>query len=575
MNTWAVLSRKRLLAAILVAMACAICILAGPALAQPATQDTNDKADSAAIVDGQESAGESDAEAGADGEGNDAEGVDGANAEGNVAEAAGDDANGNADGEGQEEEGASVVNPKIQAEEYAITVKNSEYGKVEDVPEKASAGDTVTLKVEPKTGYALTSLKYTAGNETTTISAAKDGRYSFEMPAADIEVDATFAPTHEVTIGETSHGAIKLDGPNGKTVEKLEAVKDAIVTLSATPSSKSYAVKSVTYTPKNGKKAVDITNTLNKDGKYVFSMASSDVEVNAEFAAFHTVTANKATNGTVIPDVKEAIEGEDVNVTVKPSEGYELTKLTYTPKGGKAKSIRKGSSGAYTFAMPDADVAIDATFAAKAETYTVKVTSATGGTVTSDVTAASEGDTVTLTVTPSSGYSLSSLSYTTSNGASTTISTPVNGKTTFTMPASNVTVNPVFTTAATTYTVTFDKNATDATGTMSAQTVQSGQATPLTANAFKRTGYTFKSWNTAKDGSGTTYSDKANITPTANVTLYAQWTKSSTASTASSGGKTPSTGDTLPVGALVAAGLVIAMASLGAAVYARRRMTKR
>ena len=231
MNTWAVLSRKRLLAAILVAMACAICILAGPALAQPATQDTNDKADSAAIVDGQESAGESDAEAGADGEGNDAEGVDGANAEGNVAEAAGDDANGNADGEGQEEEGASVVNPKTQAEEYAITVKNSEYGTVEDVPEKASAGDTVTVSVKPNTGYALSSLKYTAGSESDTITAATNGKYSFKMPAANVQIQAEFAKTYEVTIGEASNGTIKLDGPDGEDVTKLKAMKGDIVTV--------------------------------------------------------------------------------------------------------------------------------------------------------------------------------------------------------------------------------------------------------------------------------------------------------------------------------------------------------
>ena len=50
----------------------------------------------------------------------------------------------------------------------------------------------------------------------------------------------------------------------------------------------------------------------------------------------------------------------------------------------------------------------------------------------------------------------------------------------------------------------------------------------LTANAFKRTGYTFTGWNTAKDGSGTSYSNKEVVrglteTNGGTVTLYAQW----------------------------------------------------
>ena len=45
----------------------------------------------------------------------------------------------------------------------------------------------------------------------------------------------------------------------------------------------------------------------------------------------------------------------------------------------------------------------------------------------------------------------------------------------------------------------------------------------LTANAFTRTGYRFTGWNTAADGSGTAYDDKARFTPPEDITLYAQW----------------------------------------------------
>ncbi len=83
----------------------------------------------------------------------------------------------------------------------------------------------------------------------------------------------------------------------------------------------------------------------------------------------------------------------------------------------------------------------------------------------------------------------------------------------------------------TSYTVAFNANeptdAPAATGTMENQTITEGVATPLAANTYKVDGYAFVGWNTAADGSGTTYADKASVTnlTTANttITLYAQW----------------------------------------------------
>ena len=70
--------------------------------------------------------------------------------------------------------------------------------------------------------------------------------------------------------------------------------------------------------------------------------------------------------------------------------------------------------------------------------------------------------------------------------------------------------------------ITFDANGGE--GTMGTQTVKPNEETALTANTFTRADYDFTGWNTAKDGTGTAYGDKANITPNENVTLYAQWT---------------------------------------------------
>lgn len=74
------------------------------------------------------------------------------------------------------------------------------------------------------------------------------------------------------------------------------------------------------------------------------------------------------------------------------------------------------------------------------------------------------------------------------------------------------------------YTVTFNKNNSSATGSMSNQSITYGQSANLTANAFTLTGYTFQGWATAATGS-VVYSDRAEYTmeSASNVTLYAVW----------------------------------------------------
>lgn len=160
------------------------------------------------------------------------------------------------------------------------------------------------------------------------------------------------------------------------------------------------------------------------------------------------------------------------------------------------------------------------------------------GTVTASATKAREGDTVTLTVLPSEGYRLESLS---ARDASKKAVDIIND--TFTMPASDVTISATFEAAQ--HTIAFKANG--GTGTMADQTVETGESATLNANKFTRTGYTFNGWNTAKDGSGTSYKDKATVTPTDDMTLYAQWKKkttsssSSTTSTSSTSGTSAST----------------------------------
>ena len=75
-------------------------------------------------------------------------------------------------------------------------------------------------------------------------------------------------------------------------------------------------------------------------------------------------------------------------------------------------------------------------------------------------------------------------------------------------------------------TVTFEANGSaeyPVVGTMDPQTVYAKTNTELNANSFTREGYNFTGWNTAVDGSGTDYANKATVNLTENTTLYAQW----------------------------------------------------
>ena len=102
---------------------------------------------------------------------------------------------------------------------------------------------------------------------------------------------------------------------------------------------------------------------------------------------------------------------------------------------------------------------------------------------------------------------------------------PVNGTIVYNVTMAN---------ACTQYTVHFNPTSTaggttlSGTGTMNDQGIYEGIATALNTNNFTApSGYSFKEWNTAQDGTGTSYADGASVTDLAvvgsSITLYAQW----------------------------------------------------
>lgn len=112
------------------------------------------------------------------------------------------------------------------------------------------------------------------------------------------------------------------------------------------------------------------------------------------------------------------------------------------------------------------------------------------------------------------------------NNNNATFNADVNGEYTFTWTFATNTLTITYPTLSS-YTVIFNKNANDATGTMANQSFNYDEAQALSPNGFTRNGYAFIGWSTASNGD-VEYADEATVTnlDAANigtVTLYAQW----------------------------------------------------
>ena len=160
-----------------------------------------------------------------------------------------------------------------------------------------------------------------------------------------------------------------------------------------------------------------------------------------------TVTGGTATAAAGTP-ITRAMEGVEVTVTAKAPAGKHFVKWV-VKEGGV--TLANETSATTTFIMPANDVTIEANFEKNASTgtgtgattYPITVKSAKNGDVTASHKTASKGTTITLTVDPDKGYVLDTL--TVLDGKDKEIKlTEKNGKYTFTMPDSKVTVAATF-----------------------------------------------------------------------------------------------------------------------------------
>ena len=264
-----------------------------------------------------------------------------------------------------------VITGEWPAPKYAVTVASGiQNGTVEADKAEAEEGEAVTLTVTPATGYALATLTYTVeGQEPEAIE-----NNTFNMPAADVTINATFAPVdYTITVAA---------GIENGTVEAPAAANyGETVTLTVTPA-EGYQLKNITVTPET----LDLEVIV--DANNQFEMPADNVTVTAEFeeippvesvitfvAEMEHATVEVSVAGEPIESGALVAEGTEVTITVAPENGYYVENIsvvtmdTTEPEGPAGMprranvDVTPGDNNTYTFNMPAEPININVSIA--------------------------------------------------------------------------------------------------------------------------------------------------------------------------------------------------------------------
>ena len=255
-----------------------------------------------------------------------------------------------------------------------------------------------------------------------------------------IVYDSTDADTHKLTIqGNGTFGAI--EAASGAA----EAAKSGIEVTSghfAKPVNEDYLADSV---------KAQLESASNPEAPYSYYPSLEAAQAAAQPG--DTITEVNATSGEKKYNVTlDYADGDTKDSVYTVTEGTELTLPTPSRSGYTFEGWYDGSSRVSSPYKVTKDVILTAEWdyngsssSSGSTRYTVSVEDTDNGSVKVSPTRASKGSTVTVTVKPDEGYELDELTVTDKNGDSVKLTDKGDGKYTFKMPASKVTVEAVFT----------------------------------------------------------------------------------------------------------------------------------
>ena len=243
--------------------------------------------------------------------------------------------------------------------------------------------------------------------------------------------------TYNVRVFSSSHGSVEVSNSRANKGDSLH--------LTVKPE-KGYVLDTITVTDQNNK---TVKLTEKSDLRYTFDMPGSPVSVQATFvkesSGRYSVRVTSSSHGSVEVSDSRADKGDTLRLTVKPEKGYVLDTITVTDQNNKAVKLTQKSDLKYTFEMPASQVSIQATFVKESSgRYSVRVASASHGSVEVNDSRADKGDTLRLTVKPEKGYVLDTLTVTDQNNKAVKLTQKSDLKYTFEMPASQVSIQATF-----------------------------------------------------------------------------------------------------------------------------------
>ena len=331
----------------------------------------------------------------------------------------------------------------------------------------SAADGSVAVKSDDKTafitgGYFTSDPTAYKADGKYVISSDKDG-YSYMISdtaptKAEVIVNdktAVTVPTNENLTNEDKT-AIQTKTNIDGVAEAVAGSKDAIVKKAGVDAS-----------------TVDATKLI--EVEVAVDVAVSDVQKNAEAAVSSisftakptaTVKVNGTAKDTKVPVTNDMLNGKAITVKLPLPTGFNPEQIKHISSDGSVEYFLKTAKrGANTFEIKDGCAVFTiygfSTFelsgtvtyvepssgggsSSSSRRYDVSAPSVKHGDVTVSPKTASKGDTVTITVKPDSGYELDTLTVKDASGSKIKVKDKGDGKFTFTMPASKVTVSAEF-----------------------------------------------------------------------------------------------------------------------------------
>ncbi len=330
--------------------------------------------------------------------------------------------------------------------------------------------------------------KYTVAANGSMGQNTEQAMLTFETPEGKTCPAVTYLSTNESAVTVDENGKIKAVGSVGQKAT-IKAQYDGTtfakvdVTIGTSAGKDFYSIDPViadqTYTGTELKPAVKVT----KNGEVIETGYSVEYSANTNVGtATATVKVGDTVIGTATFNIVKATPSISISATPSTLTGggsVELTVSDVPTEGQLAVTCDNDikvteKDGKYTAQLPNATK--DYTFTAKytgmdnyndvektcvvkvtrksshssssgsstTPTNTVSASTASNGKVSLDKSTAKKGDTVTVTVTPDAGYQLDKLTVTDVKGKTVDVTKKSDGKYTFTMPDSKVTITPTF-----------------------------------------------------------------------------------------------------------------------------------